>query len=230
MTTHSKRRGGRFLLYIVFAMRPDGRFVFAQLGPWTGLSEDWFQKLATVLARDGRFLSKRQRLLRSSDLASLFNAVMGGQTVQAVEVDTMLRQLVYKGSAPATQAPIFAPKSWGEVLEHVIEHASSGAGHVAEPANGDIRPGTLPHEIEVSLSPPLVTLIWRGPDGTVARRDWYGLAKPAPVSGALIRKTVIDGRVINVLADALRASAEGSSAGVRGAERTNAALLPQSTA
>jgi len=163
-------------------------------------------------------------------LASLFNAVMGGQTVQAVEVDTMLRQLVYKGSAPATQAPIFAPKSWGEVLEHVIEHASSGAGHVAEPANGDIRPGTLPHEIEVSLSPPLVTLIWRGPDGTVARRDWYGLAKPAPVSGALIRKTVIDGRVINVLADALRASAEGSSAGVRGAERTNAALLPQSTA
>jgi hypothetical protein len=189
-------------VYIVIAMKTDARFVFAQLGPLTGLSEDWFQRLAGVLVQDDRFISQRRRDLRASDLASLLNTVMGGQTAQALEVDTMLRNLVYVSSAPASQAPIFAPRTWGGVLELMIQYAPPAAEPPGEPATGDIAPNTLPHYIEVAVSAPYVCLLWLGPDGRSARRDWYAPTPPATANAVLlVRKAVIDGRMINVLYD-----------------------------
>jgi hypothetical protein len=204
-------------------MKIDARFVFAQLGPLTGLSEDWFQRLAGVLVQDDRFISQRRRELHASDLASLLNTVMGGQTSQALEIDTMLQGLVYKGSTPESQAPIFPTRTWGAASVHMIQHAPSAVEHPAEPATDDIAPNTLPHQIEVAISTPYVCLVWLGVDGKPTRRDWYGPAKPAESSVILVRKATIDGRIISVLADILRAAAAGSSAGTQEVQHETAA-------
>ena len=108
-------------------MKALARFAIDRLVPLTGLSEAWWERLVGVLVTDDRFTSRRRRDMRVGDLASLFNALMGGQTAQALEVDTMLRNLVYVSSAPASQAPIFAPRTWGGVLELMIQYAPPAA-------------------------------------------------------------------------------------------------------
>src|SRR4051795_12573086 len=73
-------------------------FVIKRLMPYLGQSEAWWEKLLGVLAAGDRFIGVNRRHLRASDLGSALNCRMMGLTKDAVAADTMLRELVYKGT------------------------------------------------------------------------------------------------------------------------------------
>jgi hypothetical protein len=204
-------------------MQSRSRFVFAQLSQMTGLSEDWQQKLVDVLVRDNRFIHQKRRDLLASDLASLINCILMGKTAAALEADTALSEVVYKGSFPGGRTAVFTQRNWRELLIYLIENAPP-LEELGEPATNKIKPGTLPNVIEVTTTVPYVSMIWLGPDGRVAQTDWFGPEERTTNAVAFARKTVIDGKVINVLADILRTPAANARPGTGRAERETAAL------
>jgi hypothetical protein len=209
-------------------MEQTAGFVIKRLMPHLGQSEAWWEKLLGVLAVGDRFIGVNRRHLRASDLGSALNCRMMGQTKTAIEVDTTLRRLVFKGtSATGESAAVFRGKTWGDVLNFMIENAPPYTEHCDRAATGEVSPGTLPHFIEVTMDVPLITLIWLGPDSRPGRADWYGPKGTYSHTTMIVRKTVVNGRIISVLGDILRAPA--AILGVAEQEPESEAATPRGT-
>src|SRR3954466_10895029 len=107
-------------MVVSLAMEHTAGFVIKRLMPHLGQSEAWWEKLLGVLAAGDRFIGVNRRHLRASDLGSALNCRMMGLTKDAVAADTMLRELVYKGTTAAGGEAVFPGETWGDVLDRLI--------------------------------------------------------------------------------------------------------------
>jgi hypothetical protein len=201
-------------------------FVIERLIPYLGQSEAWWEKHLGFLAAEDRFIGMKRRDMRASDLASALNSRMMGQTKTAVDVDTMLRALVFKGTSAVGGKAAFPGKTWGDVIDGLIKNAPPFTEHSDQPATDKVPPGVLPHLIELTIDVPLITLIWHGPDGRPVRADWYSPAKTYSHSTMIARKTVVNGKIISVLRDILHAPTAILGVADQEPESETAALVP----
>lgn len=180
------------------------------------LPYSFVERTTRPLIQHDRFPHRGRQKLLASDMASLLNAILGGQPADAVENDTMLRACEYISSLPPTaeQRPELGEGNWGELLERLIEKTQSRQDYANEPTDSSIEIKLLPHIIEVCLNPLSIVLVWHGPDGGRTRLDFYSaknsdLANRSRVYGPatlLVRKSFLHPEMIKVASDILRDS------------------------
>ena len=205
----------------------------SRLSTATASSYSSIERMTRPLARENRWPSRSRRELWASDLASLLNVILGGQTSEAIEVDNMLRGLEYLSSfvfepdpeqpggrkLTTRHEPHLGVRNWGELLEGII-HGVPSPDPAERPVNAAVtdalvldKPGTpiLPTTIEVCLNPLSITLVWFWSGGEL-RRDFYQpttldqmkRASPYGPAVGLIRKTFLSSDVIITAGEILR--------------------------
>lgn len=194
------------------------------------------ERMTRPLIRLDRWVSRTRRTLRASDLASVLNAIISLQpTGDSAEADTILRALEYKSTWPLTaeQIPAFAfgERTWGQLLESLIEHAPPLLDYYLQGATNDVDVGNaLPNVIETTFNPLSIALVWLRPDGAARRCDFYGPAanNPKPshpygTAGLLVRKSFLQPQMIQLAGEILR---DSSVSGPGNARPETAASLP----
>ncbi len=163
-----------------------------------------------------RWPNRSRRELLASDLGSMLNAFLGVHATYAGESDTLLRSLEFKGAWPSSDAqePMFGARTWGELLDGLIENMP----HVPDPsvkqAAASAPAGSLylPHRIESCLNPAGITLTWLGEDDERRRQEFYAPplhqqpSHPYGKAMLLVRKSFMSSDLIVIAGQILRDS------------------------
>ena len=238
--SHSAKRSRIILLSLLVrgmnaAMVAISSAAISRFGTAATMPYATLERMTRPLIVLDRWPSRKRTWLRSSDLASIINAISSLQpTGDSAAADTILRTLEYKSTWPwdTEQTPAFGEGTWGTLLERLIENAPPILDYYPNPATNDVNVGrTLPHAIEVTFNPLSIVLVWNGTDSAPKRRDFYGPSANSPrpsqpygTAALMVRKAFVSPKLIQLAGEIFRDSSD------KVAENETAATLPGAAA
>lgn len=174
------------------------------------------QRMTRPLIETDQWPNRSRRELLASDLGSILNAILGVHATYAGESNATLRALEFKSAWPldSVQQPMFGVRTWGEMLDAMIENMPLVPDPSVRQAASSYPAGSLhlPHLIESCLNPAGISLTWLGEDGARKRQEFYALPPQQPQSQPygpatlVVRKTFMSSEMLIIAGQILRDS------------------------